>query len=43
MPDKQALGIWVIMLVVHVLGKYLGGRQNYGRFLDPYYNTAPNI
>ena len=20
-----------------------GGRQNYGAFLDPYYNTAPNI
>ena len=25
MPDKQVLGIWVRMLVVHVLGKYLGG------------------
>ena len=21
----------------------LGGCQNYGPFLDPYYNTAPNI
>ena len=22
---------------------YMGGGQNYGPFLDPYYNTAPNI
>ena len=22
---------------------YMGGCQNYGPFLDPYYNTAPNI
>ena len=22
---------------------YMGGCQNYGSFLDPYYNTAPNI
>ena len=22
---------------------YLGGCQNYGPFLDPQYNTAPNI
>ena len=21
---------------------YMGGCQNYGPFLDPYYNTAPN-
>ena len=21
----------------------MGGGQNYGPFLDPYYNTAPNI
>ena len=25
------------------IGDYIGGRQNYGPFLDPYYNTAPNI
>ena len=24
-------------------GPYMGGCQNYGPFLDPYYNTAPNI
>ena len=23
--------------------EYMGGCQNYGPFLDPYYNTAPNI
>ena len=23
--------------------EYLGGCQNYGPFLDPYYNVAPNI
>ena len=22
---------------------YMGGCQNYGPFLGPYYNTAPNI
>ena len=22
---------------------HMGGCQNYGPFLDPYYNTAPNI
>ena len=26
-----------------ILGLYLGGCQNYGPLLDPYYNTAPNI
>ena len=24
-------------------GSYVGGCQNYGPFLDPHYNTAPNI
>ena len=24
-------------------GPYMDGCQNYGPFLDPYYNTAPNI
>ena len=24
-------------------GLHMGGCQNYGPFLDPYYNTAPNI
>ena len=24
-------------------GGYMGGCQNYGPFVDPYYNTAPNI
>ena len=24
-----------------ILGSYLGGCQNYGPLLDPYYNTAP--
>ena len=28
---------------VHSLPTYMGGCQNYGPFLDPYYNTAPNI
>ena len=23
--------------------EYMGGCQNFGPFLDPYYNTAPNI
>ena len=23
--------------------RHMGGCQNYGPFLDPYYNTAPNI
>ena len=26
-----------------VSGCDVGGCQNYGPFLDPYYNTAPNI
>ena len=26
-----------------MLGLYMGGCQNYGPFLGPYYNTAPNI
>ena len=26
-----------------LLRSYMGGCQNYGPFLDPYYNTAPNI
>ena len=26
----------------HIWG-HMGGCQNYGPFLDPYYNTAPNI
>ena len=25
------------------LGSYMGGCQNYGPFLGPYYHTAPNI
>ena len=27
----------------HLLFLYMGGCQNYGPFLDPYYNMAPNI
>ena len=27
----------------HFLGAYMGGCQNYGPFLDPYYNAPPNI
>ena len=26
-----------------VISGYMGGCQNYGPFLDPYYNTAPTI
>ena len=26
-----------------ILGLYLGGCQNYGPFLGPYYSTAPNF
>ena len=26
-----------------VCGSYMGGCQNHCPFLDPYYNTAPNI
>ena len=28
---------------VFLFDMYMGGCQNYGPFLDPYYNTAPNI
>ena len=28
---------------VQVRDNDLGGCQNYGTFLDPYYNTGPNI
>ena len=28
---------------VRAIKDYMGGCQNYGPFLDPYYNTAPNI
>ena len=27
----------------YVIEMHMGGCQNYGPFLDPYYNTAPNI
>ena len=27
----------------HLLFLYMGGCQNYGPFLDPYYNMEPNI
>ena len=27
----------------HLEGSHMGGCQNDGPFLDPYYNTAPNI
>ena len=26
-----------------IIGLYMGGCQTYGPFLDPFYNTAPNI
>ena len=26
-----------------LIAAHVGGCQNYGPFLDPYYNTAPNI
>ena len=41
-PNKSVLGFRVIVTIGQVLGKYIGGRQNYGPFLDPYYNAAPN-
>ena len=31
-----------IMGYIGIIG-YMGGCQNYGPFLDPYYNTAPTI
>ena len=31
-----------IMGYIGIIG-YIGGCQNYGLFLDPYYNTAPII
>ena len=41
-PNNQVLGFGVIVIIVLVLGKYMGGCQHYGPFLAPYYNTAPN-
>ena len=32
----------IIMSYIGIMG-YMGGCQNYGPFLDPHYNTAPNI
>ena len=32
----------IIMGYIGIIG-YMGGCQNYGLFLDPHYNTAPNI
>ena len=29
--------------IISIIGLYMGGCQNYGPFLGPYYNTAPNI
>ena len=29
--------------LTHIVPVYMGGCQNHGPFLDPYYNTAPNI
>ena len=32
-----------IPLYTPIHGTYMGGCQDYGPFLDPYYNTAPKI
>ena len=32
-----------IMGHIGVIQGYMGGYQNYGPFLDPYYNTAPHL
>ena len=51
-PIRVVLGsYWEIMekkMETTIMGyigmiEYMGGCQNYGPFLDPYYNTAPNI
>ena len=34
------MNIRTIVVCIYI---YMGGCQNYGPFLDPYYNTAPNI
>ena len=34
---------WFMVQVPHLVRSYVGGCQNYGPFLGPYYNTAPNI
>ena len=48
-PLRVILGfigvMWGIMekrMETTIMG-YMGGCQNYGPFLDPHYNTAPNI
>ena len=33
-------GVVYIYIYIYM---YMGGCQDYGPFLDPYYNTAPNI
>ena len=33
----------IIVIVIVLVIAYMGGCQNYGPFLGPYYNTAPNI
>ena len=38
-----AMPIELYKIVRGYIGLYIGGCQNYGPFLDPYYNTAPNI
>ena len=42
MPQVSMLPDTVSWPRVYHLG-YMGGCQNYGPFLDAYYNTAPNI
>ena len=39
--NKRAVGSTTQKLRAHY--SHMGGCQNYGPFLDPYYNTAPNI
>ena len=41
-PNNKVLWIWVTVIIVQVLGKYMGDCQNYGPFLGPDYNTGPN-
>ena len=40
--DECDVGLITGVWRVHV-GFHMGGCQNYGPFLDPYYSTAPNI
>ena len=42
-PSKRVRRAYKEVIGIYARWIYMGGCQNYGPFLGPYYNTAPNI